>query len=382
MRAAFYAPLKPLNHPRPSGDREIGRLIVRALEDNGIAVETASTLRSWMGSPDPQTYDRLTRTAGAEAANLIARWAPDPPDIWVTYHLYHKAPDWIGPTVSKALRIPYVAIEASRSLKRQTGPWADWFSDADRALDHADGLISFHQKDLNGLKTLVPDEKLHLIAPFIDTDRFSPPSPGSPASPVRLITVAMMREGDKETSYRCLSDALGRLDHMSTDQSWHLTIIGDGPARPRLEPLFDPARCTFLGGQTPDAIPALLAKADLFVWPAINEAFGMVFLEAQAAGLPILAGRTGGVPDIVKDGETGLLSPVGDDATLAKNLSRLINNIEDRRVLSEEAIQHIRANHSLEITGRSLANRIRSLVGRSLAGQSLAGQSLNRKDLL
>ena len=54
------------------------------------------------------------------------------------------------------------------------------------------------------------------------------------------------------------------------------------------------------------------AAADLYLWPAINEAYGMAFLEAQAAGLPVIAGRTGGVPAVVAADETGLLTPVGD----------------------------------------------------------------------
>src|SRR3546814_20999217 len=46
------------------------------------------------------------------------------PQLWFTYHLYYKAPDWIGPKVARALRIPYVVVEASVAYKRASGPWA------------------------------------------------------------------------------------------------------------------------------------------------------------------------------------------------------------------------------------------------------------------
>ena len=79
-----------------------------------------------------------------------------------------------------------------------------------------------------------------------------------------------------------------------------------------------PDRLRFLGALPPDRLAACYAAADLMVWPAINEAYGMALLEAQAAGLPVVAGRTGGVPDIVRDGVTGLLTPIGDETAFAE----------------------------------------------------------------
>ncbi len=63
-----------------------------------------------------------------------------------------------------------------------------------------------------------------------------------------------------------------------------------------------------------------MPAADLFVWPAINEAFGMALLEAQACGTPVIAGASGGVPAIIADGETGWLSPPGDVAAFAADV--------------------------------------------------------------
>ena len=64
------------------------------------------------------------------------------------------------------------------------------------------------------------------------------------------------------------------------------------------------ARCI-----APAALPEIYAAADLYVWPACNEAYGMALLEAQAAGVPVVAGAEGGVPDIVVDGEHGIARP-------------------------------------------------------------------------
>ena len=61
------------------------------------------------------------------------------------------------------------------------------------------------------------------------------------------------------------------------------------------------------------------------VWPAVNEAYGIALLEAQAAGLPVAAGRTGGVPDVVRDGRTGALCPVGEPVAFAETVARLLS---------------------------------------------------------
>ena len=70
----------------------------------------------------------------------------------------------------------------------------------------------------------------------------------------------------------------------------------------------------------------LYASADLYVWPAIGEAWGMALLEAQAAGLPVVVGRSGGIPDIVADGEAGILVQAGDARALALAVATLLDD--------------------------------------------------------
>jgi glycosyltransferase involved in cell wall biosynthesis len=115
-------------------------------------------------------------------------------------------------------------------------------------------------------------------------------------------------------------------------------------------------------GAVPHAdLPALYATADLYLWPAINEAYGMAFLEAQAAGLPVVAGRTGGVPAIVADGATGLLTPVGDAAAFAAAVARLLDSPTERARLGVAAAARVAAHHDERAAAHALAAALRTL---------------------
>ena len=120
-RIAFYAPMKPPDHPNPSGDRYIARLTLQALARAGFDATCVSRLRSLDLTGDTAAQTVLRAKAGAETARLIDGLATSPPVLWFTYHCYYKAPDLVGPAVTRALGIPYVISEASVSPKRRSG---------------------------------------------------------------------------------------------------------------------------------------------------------------------------------------------------------------------------------------------------------------------
>ncbi|WP_188259829.1 glycosyltransferase family 4 protein [Azospirillum tabaci] len=380
MRIAFYAPLKSPTHPVPSGDRRMARLLMAALEGAGHRVTLASTLRSWDDGRRPGRAERLAALGARCADRLTARWRDDPPDLWFTYHLYHKAPDWIGPAVSRRFGIPYVVAEASFAAKRAIGPFAAGHRAAEAAIRQAAAVVNLAGHDAEGVLPLLrsPD-RLVRLRPFLDTRPFAAAAVerdrhraalaeryGLNPDVPWLLAVGMMRSGDKERSYEILAKALSpspaqRGRAVVGASGPHLLIAGDGPARPRIEALFGGGALAptptlprlagegvvFLGQQGSDALTALYAAADLMVWPAVNEAYGMALLEAQAAGLPVVAGRTGGVPDVVRDGVTGLLPPVGDAEAFAAAVRALLDDPGKRRHFGEAAHRIAAAEHDL-----------------------------------
>ena len=376
MRVAFYSPLKPPDHPVPSGDRRMAGLLVEALTRAGHEVELASRLRSRDGVGDAAFQARLDRVGAAMAERLLRRYRARPPAqrprAWLTYHLYYKAPDWIGPRVSEALGIPYLLAEASVAHKRANGPWAQGHQATLAALDQAAAVIALNPGDTGCL----PDPaRVRLIKPFLDPAPFRAAAARRDSAraelaaahsldPARrwLLAVAMMRPGDKLASYRLLAVALQGIE----DARWQLLIVGDGPARQEMGSAFAWAgggRIRFLGEAAPEALPAIYTASDLMVWPAVNEAYGMALLEAQASGLPVLAGRSGGVAAIVRDGETGVLTPPGDSAAFSEALRALINAPEARSAMGRAAMDAVAQEHTLDGAGRRLDEILRETAG-------------------
>ncbi|HEX6119833.1 MAG TPA: glycosyltransferase family 4 protein, partial [Dongiaceae bacterium] len=120
-----------------------------------------------------------------------------------------------------------------------------------------------------------------------------------------------------------------------------------------------PCPVTFVGRVAPDELAPLYAAADLLVWPAINEAFGMALLEAQACGLPVLAGAFGGVAGIVADGKTGFLAKPGDVGDFATTLKRALRS--DLAALGRAARRKVERRHDIAAASATFARTLARL---------------------
>lgn len=154
-----------------------------------------------------------------------------------------------------------------------------------------------------------------------------------------LLTVARLvrRKGVAD-----VLDAVARLVPRYPALRYH--VVGNGPERTALEAqaarLGLGAHVRFEGTLRDDALAALYARADVFALPPRTlapdvEGFGLVYLEAGTAGLPVVATRSGGIPDAVVDGETGLFVPEGDPVALAEALARLFDDAALRTRLGD-----------------------------------------------
>jgi glycosyltransferase involved in cell wall biosynthesis len=136
-----------------------------------------------------------------------------------------------------------------------------------------------------------------------------------------------------------------------------LTVIGDGPKRAEYEALAmrDLGRdFEFLGSQPQAVVREYMQRASLLCMPSITmpsgeaESLGLVFLEAQAMSLPVVAFRSGGVPEVVVHGETGLLAEEGDTEDRSRDLLALLENAELRDRMGRAGRRHVESAFDLK----------------------------------
>ncbi|MBM4300452.1 MAG: glycosyltransferase [Deltaproteobacteria bacterium] len=150
----------------------------------------------------------------------------------------------------------------------------------------------------------------------------------------------------------------------------HALIVGGGrrmdEVRRLAESLGLAGQVHFLGPRRD--VPDLLNAMDIFVLPSYSEGVSLALLEAMAAGLPVIATEVGGLPEVVTDGENGLLIPPRDAGALAEALTRLLGASDFAKKLGQNARKHVREHYSLDRLGREINEIYGELVKQKFGG--------------
>jgi glycosyltransferase involved in cell wall biosynthesis len=195
----------------------------------------------------------------------------------------------------------------------------------------------------------VPARRVTVIKNGVDADFFRPgPAGGRPEFPVVLAVARLVPDKDPGTLVRAFR--LTATDHPEA-QLW---LVGDGPLQEPLDRLVQDlgltARVRFLAAR-PDLRP-LFNRASLLALSSVAEALPNVVLEAMAAGLPVVATRVGGLPEMVTPGRTGWLAPPGDAPALAAAISQLLGSGETRRAFGRAGRRRVQQDFSLTAMAR------------------------------
>jgi L-malate glycosyltransferase len=214
--------------------------------------------------------------------------------------------------------------------------------------------------------TRVRPEHLVVVRNGVDTVRFRPGESAGGARHVRVFGAVANLRPEKGLTDLVRAAALVRAEHPDV----HLVIWGEGPLRPTLEALIQHLgldHVVELRGHAQEAEKAL-STVDAFILPSLSESCSNSLIEAMAMGLPVIASSTGGNPELVLDGRSGLLARPGDPADLARAMARIMNDPAVAAGLASEAAQRARTEFSLP---RMLAG-IEALYTSVLSGRRTA----------
>jgi glycosyltransferase involved in cell wall biosynthesis len=368
MRIGFYAPFKPLGHAHPSGDLVTAAGIVDFLVDQGHQVTVVCDIRArWI-------YWKPWRWLNILAAKkrILTALAQNPCDLWFTYHSYYKAPDVLGPDITTRLQIPYVMFQGIYATKRRrkikTRPG---FVLNRKALLASRLVFTNKQVDKANLLRLLQPARVCYLKPGLDPTAFmfDPQARsalrqewGVGSDPV-ILTAAMFRPDVKTEGLCWVIRACGELYRRGIH--FQLAIAGDGTQKSRLKRLAEgeiPGKVHFVGQLPRNQMNRFYSAGDIFAFPGFNESLGMVFLEAQSCGLPVVACANAGVPEAVRHEQTGLLVPLKDFDQFVASLETLLADKALREKLSQNARAYIRKEHDLAINYREMEDRLTALV--------------------
>ncbi|MBW2072041.1 MAG: glycosyltransferase family 4 protein [Deltaproteobacteria bacterium] len=353
LRIGFYAPFKPLSHPRPSGDLTIGTGLYHYLQQCGHSLGVMSRFRArwvyWRPWLWPRAMLALQRSCQRAREMQV--------DLWFSYHTYYKAPDIIGPFCCRRLQIPYLIFQGIYSTKRKKD-WRTWpgFMLNRYALLAAAHVFTNRKEDLLNLERLLPQEKLSYIVPGLEPDRFQfDPMAREQlrhewgiTDEVVVLSAAMFRPGVKSDGIGLVIRCCGKL--RQKNNSIYLAIAGRGSEKRTLERLAKgwlQDRVRFVGQVPREEMYRFYSAGDLFLFPGIRESLGMVFLEAQSCGLPVVAFADGGVPEVVANGVSGLLVEPYSTEQLIAATEKLVLDRQQRYQMGQAAQQYVRQHHDL-----------------------------------
>lgn len=221
--------------------------------------------------------------------------------------------------------------------------------------------VSHYNRDFLAAHCAAPATPVHVVRCGIDPAAYPCRPRGVPrAGPVRALCVASLQE---YKGHRLLLEALAQsepgLDRVRLD------IVGEGPLRRRLATLAEglgiAERVRFHGSLPEHEVTEMLARADLFVLPSVvardgqMEGLPVALMEAMACGVPVVATRLSGVPELIDDGVTGVLAPPGDAIGLARALRRVLDDPDAALTRAAAGRQVVEARFDIRQTGRRLA---------------------------
>ena len=298
----------------------------------------------WLPHAGPTGYFRN----GRPLRDALARWRPDilnahyASGYGSTAALGGFAPTLLSVWGSDVYDFPYESALKGWLLRRN--------------LRRASALASTSEAMARQVRRLVPECGEIAITPFgVELDRFAPPLRPAPSREAGGLTIGIVKalapKYGVDLLLRAFAGLLGDADVAASREPCRLLIVGDGPQRAELEALAQmlgiAAQTEFAGAVTHTEVPAWLHRLDVYAAPSRldSESFGVAVIEASACALPVVVSDAGGLPEVVRDGETGLVVPRNDVPALQAALKRLVLDAGLRESLGRAGRTHVQQHY-------------------------------------
>lgn len=372
MRVAFYEPPGARTDPSPFDgtnpadlvepalvvcDHDVSRIPVRSLGEGPVSAA---------GQPNP--------VDSAEVAWLISHFRSaqrPPPEIWLSSRVSSHARDPIGPAVSAALGIPYVLVQPSLPTAG-TASADDDVAYLRRAIAEADATMVFSTAKAESLRELIPDpdDRLLLLPPFIDLGRVGSfvhrramlRTALSVRHSLRLDLPWLIAAGPMSTDAHLEAfRTVARATVLAGTLDWQMIVAGAGSRRAEVEELFGvaPRRSDrHVAVATPEDLSAIIASGDMFLWPFLDDEFSPTVLEAQAAGLAVVAPRSIPMLDVVANGQSGMLTKPNNDASFTNAITFQVRQPDFRRSYAQRAPQWVSTNFDFSVVAPLVSDAI------------------------
>ncbi|MCM3869119.1 MAG: glycosyltransferase family 4 protein [Pyrinomonadaceae bacterium] len=332
------------------------RLICRALNefpeaDNGlvlVATDNASDIKRSASELPRLRLHAFDQNRVALTRSFLSFAMRENVDLILVGHVNYAPLAWLLKRFQPRLRygVMLYGIEAWQPLSNLRR----------RALQNADFLISIsdYTKQKAAEVNALDSCRFHLLPNAVGCIQTDPSQmelrTSSLGSGTRLLSVCRLEQSERykgvDKVIECLPDLAKRIPGVQ------YTVVGGGTDLERHKALAERLgvanRVRFMGFITDEALGACYRECDVFVMPSAGEGFGFVFLEAMKYGKPIVAARSGGAPEVVRDGVNGKLVEYGNKHQLLGALVDLCLNRDERESLGDGGYRRLQENYTFE----------------------------------
>jgi len=255
-------------------------------------------------------------------------------------HIHYVSIDGLAPALMK--NIPLIASVWGSDVFHDFRVNRKFRMIIRKILKRADAVTATSRFLADETQKYLPRGKRINVIPFgVDTDFFRPIKP---VKKDRNITLCYIKGLETHYGPHLLISILPKI--LKNYPKTRLIMVGSGSQERNLRHLSQKlnisSHVTFTGSLTPESVRGVLAKADIFIMPSLcQEAFGVAALEAQAMGVPVIGSRRGGIPEAVKDGETGILYNPDEPGELFSSICRLLDSQKLRRRMGKSGREYV-----------------------------------------